>query len=145
MTPFFLWYNFYAPVSLIIMLQVQLLFSTVQLRDQRDQIWIIETKTENVQVDVKTETGKFIGCRDQNSSRLRNSLMSRPRLIETEKFLGCRDWKISWMSRLRLIETGKFNVCRYQDQSRLVKRCRYRDSIETLAYLWLDVWRTIQS
>ena len=50
-------------------------------------------------------TKKFFGCRDQDSSRLRNFLdveiethqdreisgMSRPRLIKTEKFLGCRD------------------------------------------------------
>ena len=39
------------------------------------------------------------------------------------------------MSRPRLIETGKFDGCRDRDQSRLGKRCRYRDSIETLADL----------
>ena len=40
--------------------------------------------------------------------------MSRPRLIETEKYYGCRD----------------------RDRSRLGKRCRDRDSIESLADLW---------
>ena len=52
--------------------------------------------------------------------------------VETETHW---DWEISWMSRLRLIKTGKFNGCRDRDWSRLGKRCRYRDSIETLADL----------
>merc|ERR1712163_104553 len=73
------------------------------------------------------ETGKFCGCRDQDSSRLVILWLSRPRLIETGKFCGCRDrdssrlgisvvvetethrdWEIPWLSRPRLIETGKF-------------------------------------
>ena len=53
--------------------------------------------------------------------------------VETETH---RDWWIYWMSRPRLIETEKFIVCRDRDQSRLGKRCWYRDSIETLADLW---------
>ena len=65
------------------------------------------------------ETGKFIGCRDRDSSRLRNFLdvetethwdwkiswMSRPRLIENEKFLGCWDWDSSRLGNLMDVET----------------------------------------
>ena len=74
------------------------------------------------------ETGKFVGCRDWDSSRLRNLLD-----VETETH---RDLEIWRMLRPRLIETGKFAGCRDRDQSRLGKRCRYRDSIETLVDLW---------
>ena len=75
-------------------------------------------------------------------------LMSRPRFIETENFFDVKtgthqDLKISLMSRLRLIETENFLGCqdwdsshRDQDQSRLGKRWRYQDSIETLADIW---------
>ena len=62
-------------------------------------------------VEVEIETEKFLGCQDQDSSRLRNFLD-----VETETH---RDWKISWMSRLRLIKTEKFLGCRDQDSSRL--------------------------
>ena len=78
------------------------------------------------------ETEKFLGCRDRDSSRLRNLLD-----VETETH---RDLEISQMSRPRLIETGKFAGCRDRDQSRLDKRCRYRDSIETLVDL-CSCWR----
>ena len=74
-----------------------------------------------------SETGKFIGCQDQDSSRLRDFLD-----VETRTH---QDWEISWMSKPRLIETGKYNECWDPDQLRLGKRCRYRDSIETLADL----------
>ena len=70
---------------------------------------------------------EFCGCPDWDSSRLRYFLD-----VETETHW---DWEISRMSRPRLIETGKINGCRDRDQSRLGKRCRYRDSIETLAHL----------
>ena len=56
------------------------------------------------------ETKKFLGCRDRDSSRLRNFLD-----VETETH---RDWKISGMSRPRLIETEKFQRCRDRDSSR---------------------------
>ena len=56
--------------------------------------------------------------------------------VETETHW---DWEIWWMSRPRLIETGKINRCRDRDQSRLGKRCRYPDSIETLAHLWVSL------
>ena len=39
------------------------------------------------------------------------------------------------MSRLRLIETEKYHGHRDRDRSRLGKRCRDRDSIESLADL----------
>ena len=57
------------------------------------------------------ETGKSVGCRDQDSLRLRNFLD-----VETKTH---RDWKISWMLRPRLIETEKFLGCWDRDQSRL--------------------------
>ena len=89
-------------------------------------------------MDVETETDRdcdiflmsrlrLIGCRDRNSSRMETFLD-----VETETHW---DREISGMSKPRLIKTGKFNGFLYQDQSRLDKRCRYRDSIETLADL----------
>ena len=57
------------------------------------------------------ETERFLGCRDRDSSRLRNFLD-----VETETHW---DWKISWMSRLRLIETEEFLGCWDRDSSRL--------------------------
>ena len=53
------------------------------------------------------ETGKFCGCRDQDSSRLVILWLSRPRLIETGKFCGCRDrdWEFLWLSRPRPAES----------------------------------------
>ena len=57
------------------------------------------------------ETGKFLECRDWDSSRLRNFLDAE---TETQ-----RDWEISWMLRPRLTETGKFLRCQDWDSSRL--------------------------
>ena len=57
------------------------------------------------------ETKKFLGCRDRDSSRLRNFLD-----VETETH---RDWENSWMSRPRLIETEKILGCWDRDHSRL--------------------------
>ena len=57
------------------------------------------------------ETEKFVGCRDRDSSRLKNFLD-----VETETH---RDWKISWMTRLALIETEKFLGCRDRYSLRL--------------------------
>ena len=58
---------------------------------------------------IKTE--KFLGCRDRDSSRLKNFWD-----VETETH---QDWKISGMSRPRLIETEKFLGCQDRDHSRL--------------------------
>ena len=57
------------------------------------------------------ETGMYVGCRDRDSSRLRNILD-----VKTETH---RDWDISWMSRPRLIEGEKYLGCWDQDSSRL--------------------------
>ena len=92
------------------------------------------------------ETGKFIGCRDWDSSetetfhrcrdwdssRLRTFLDVRPKLIDTGKFLGCRDWDSSRLGNLKEVKT-KTSWDR-------AKRCRYQDSIETLADLWVIWW-----
>ena len=102
---------------------------------------------------IKTEN--FLGCRDQDSSRLRNFLdvetkthqdwkitwMSWLRNFWDVKTETHQDWEISGMSRPRLIETGKFDGCRDRDHSRLGKRCRYRDSIKTLA----DICEIVQN
>jgi len=57
------------------------------------------------------ETEKFVGCRDRDSSRLKNFLD-----VETETQ---RDWEICWMLRPRLIKTWKFGGCPDRDSSRL--------------------------
>ena len=79
------------------------------------------------------QSEKFLGCRDCDSSRLRNFLvvetethrdceisgMSRSRLIETEKFLGCRDRDSSRPGNLMDVETGqKMSVPRLRRDSR---------------------------
>ena len=74
------------------------------------------------------ETGIYVGCRDRDSSRLRNFLD-----VETETH---RDWEISWMSRPRLIETEKFLGCRDRDSSRLRN---FRD-VETETHRDREIW-----
>jgi len=74
------------------------------------------------------ETWIYVGCRDRDSSRLRNFLD-----VETETH---RDWEISWMSRPRLIETEKFLGCRDRDSSRLRN---FRD-VETETHWDREIW-----
>ena len=57
------------------------------------------------------ETEKFVRCRDQDSSRLKNFID-----VETETH---RDWEICWMSRPRPVETGqKMSIPRLHRDSR---------------------------
>ena len=62
------------------------------------------------------------------------SWMPKLRLIKTKKFIGW--WELSWISKPKLLEIGKFARCWKWDQSRLGKRCWYRDFIKTLDGLW---------
>ena len=64
------------------------------------------------------ETKKFLGCRDRDSSRLRNFLD-----VETKTHW---DREIPGMSKPRL-ETGKFDGCWDRDHSRVGKKCRDQD------------------
>ena len=109
-----------------------------QCRD-RDRDWIY--KSLNVETETETEFTKVSMSRPRlenflfllwNSKNIWVSMLRpRPRL---ENFFFC--YEILFMLRPRLIKTGKFARCRDRDQSRLDKRCRYRDSIETLVDLW---------
>ena len=80
-----------------------LAFLCLMTQQDFDILWMLRPRL--------IETGKFIGYRDRDSSRLRDFLD-----VETETH---RDWEIRWMSRLRLIETWKFHRCWDRDILRL--------------------------
>ena len=132
----------------------------LRLTDHWDQIWIIETKTANVLDSITRPKPRLKRSesqwwdRDWKCLSLNNETKTETEMSKSQ--WRDRDWKdvslndetetaIVWVSitrpRLKNLslndETKTEKI--WVSETRLVKICRYRDSIETLADIWLPI------